>query len=182
MGDKNIINFLVMDIILATVFIGMLLLVFEFHRFFLAGELIILAALILIDAIALIAVFNGIRWGYAILSLSFAVLLIDLLVIYFLTRAIETTFFITMVISAIGFIVSVINIKEEKAEVMEEPMEKGKEAAAEFKPGKYIASKTASYYHAPKCDWAKKIKKNNQIWLSEEQVKEKGLKKHDCLE
>lgn len=179
MGDKNIISFIVMDIILAIVFIGLILLIFELHRFFLIGEVIILAILVIISFVSLIAVFNGIKWGWAILSLSFAIILIDLLIIYFATRTIGTTFFITMVLTAIGFILSVINIGEKKIEELEETIE---EPSTEFIPGKYISSKRAAYYHIPKCDWAQKIKKKNQVWFdSQEEAKKKGLKKHSCL-
>ena len=49
-------------------------------------------------------------------------------------------------------------------------------------PGKFVASKTGTTYHAPKCDWAKRIKKSNMIWFSDEkQARRKGYKKHDCL-
>jgi len=51
-----------------------------------------------------------------------------------------------------------------------------------FKPGKYIASKTGVKYHAPKCDWAKKIKKSNAVWFdSKEAAKKAGYKKDDCV-
>ena len=62
-------------------------------------------------------------------------------------------------------------------------MKKSEGRRAEFKPGKYIASKKASTFHAPKCDWAKKIKKRNQIWFNSiEEATNNGYKKHSCLE
>ena len=49
-------------------------------------------------------------------------------------------------------------------------------------PGKYVASKTGTTYHAPKCDWAKRIKKKNMVWFADDKAaKKKGYKKHDCL-
>ena len=51
-----------------------------------------------------------------------------------------------------------------------------------YSPGKFVSSKSSNYYHAPKCDWAKKIKKANRVWYdSESSAKGAGLKKHTCL-
>ena len=36
-----------------------------------------------------------------------------------------------------------------------------------YSPGKFVASKTGASYHAPKCEWAEKIKKNNRVWLAD---------------
>lgn len=177
MGGKGIINFVLMDIILAIVFIGLILSIFELHRFFLIGEVIILAILLIISFISLVAILNGIRWGWGILSLSFAIILIDLLGIYFVTRVINTTFFITMVLSAIGFILAVISIGKKKTEEPEAP----KVTTTTFTPGKYIASKTGTTYHSPRCDWAKKIKKKNQVWFDDEAEAKKNFKPHSCL-
>ena len=75
-----------------------------------------------------------------------------------------------------------IKWKDEEDEDFE-PIEEEESVSKEFQPGKYIASKNASTYHAPKCDWAKRIKKSNQIWLDDEkEAKKKGYKAHSCLE
>ena len=45
-----------------------------------------------------------------------------------------------------------------------------------------MASKSGTKYHAPKCDWAKKIKKSNAVWfISKEEAKKAGYKKDDCV-
>jgi hypothetical protein len=114
-------------------------------------------------------------------------------------------------LNAIGFLISVALIEKglssnEKEEIIEKEIEpKLKELEAklefeaenkeqveivkvkktvqkEFKPGKFVASKTGSVYHAPKCDWAKKISKKNQVWFNtKDQAKKKGYKQHSCL-
>jgi len=80
-----------------------------------------------------------------------------------------------IIVVIVGFFISFFSIKKEKVEVVEE-VEK------EFSPGKYIASKTGTKYHAPKCDWAKKIKKANAVWFdSKDEAKKAGYKKDDCV-
>ena len=115
-------------------------------------------------------------------QIIFVLILLDLLVIYIRTSMGGKVFLLTLLFAALGFVISVSNIK--KGEEFEEPIEEKKEEVyTNFEPGKYIASKTGSTYHAPKCDWAKKIKKKNQVWLeSEEEAKKKGYKKHSCIE
>ncbi len=46
-------------------------------------------------------------------------------------------------------------------------------------PGKYVASKKGKYYHEPKSEWAKKIKKENQVWFKNRQdAWEQGYRAH----
>lgn len=50
-------------------------------------------------------------------------------------------------------------------------------------PGKYVASSQSNLYHEAKCDWAKKIKKERQIWFREkEEAWENGYKRHSCVQ
>ncbi len=52
-----------------------------------------------------------------------------------------------------------------------------------YKPGKFVASSRSNIYHAPKCEWAKKIKKERRNWFkSKEAAWEKGYKAHNCVE
>ena len=56
------------------------------------------------------------------------------------------------------------------------------EKKSKFSPGKFLASKYGKTYHAPKCTWAKKIKKKSQVWLEDnKEANKKGYKKHNCL-
>jgi hypothetical protein len=51
-----------------------------------------------------------------------------------------------------------------------------------YAPGKFVGSSTSNKYHSPKCDWAKKIKKKNQVWFKTEmEARRKGYSKHSCL-
>ena len=51
-----------------------------------------------------------------------------------------------------------------------------------FSPGKYVASRKANKFHAPKCDWAGRIKKENEIWFSsKEDAKQQGFEADECV-
>lgn len=114
-------------------------------------------------------------------------------------------FGLTLFLNAVGFLMFISSIekkpieKEEiiekeiepyveqeppKPEVLEQYPEVKKEAKVKktFKPGKFIASNNSTFYHTVKCDWAKKISKNNRVWFkSKEEARKKGYKQHSCL-
>lgn len=53
----------------------------------------------------------------------------------------------------------------------------------EFTPGKYVASLRSNQYHEPRCDWAKKIKRERQVWFKEKQdAWERGYRAHACVQ
>ena len=77
-----------------------------------------------------------------------------------------------------------LEAEKEKVEVVntKTKIKTKKTVKTELKPGKFIASKSGSVYHAPKCDWAKKIAKKNQVWFNtKDQANKKGYKQHSCL-
>jgi len=144
-------------------------------------ELLAIAVLLFISFIALIPAYSGSRGGWGFLSGVFFLILLDLLVIYMRTNVGGKLFLLTLLFAAIGFVISVANIKKE--EEFEEPIEEEKEEEVytNFEPGKYVASKTGSTYHIPKCDWAKKIKEKNRVWFDDEKEAKKSYKKHSCV-
>ena len=74
---------------------------------------------------------------------------------------------------------------DEKASAEKSSKEKPKSSikySTAYSPGKFVASKSSTSYHAPKCEWAEKISKKNRVWLaSKEDAKKKGYKAHSCL-
>lgn len=184
MGDnKNAGLFLVYDLLLLISFIGLIILAFNFTRLLLVGELALIFLLLFLSFIAVIAVYAGAKWSHGLLFFVFAVILIDLLFMYFKFKAISAIYFVTLLVSVIGFIMSIASIrKEEEFEEFEPTPVEAEEPVVTHTPGKFIASKTASNYHAPKCDWAKRIKKQNQVWFNtEKEAKKEGYKPHSCL-
>ena len=91
--------------------------------------------------------------------LIFSVILMDMVLIYYFKRPLNNRFILTAILSVLGFLISSAGItrKESVPEV--------EEVSKDFKPGKFVASKSGTTYHSPKCDWAKKIKKKNQVWF-----------------
>ncbi|MBS3098530.1 hypothetical protein J4209_07095 [Candidatus Woesearchaeota archaeon] len=181
MGEKNTNLFLAVDLILLAVFLGLILLTFDLGGVVFGLQFFLILFLLFASFISLLVVYNGVDWGWPSLSLIFAVILIDLLLVYSVNRLVNAVYFFTTIAAAVGFIIAVISVKDRRLEKLEEEMEPYEEAVTKYTPGKYITSRRSIYYHAPKCDWAKKIRKKNQLWLSEEDVKKKGLKKHNCL-
>ncbi len=142
-------------------------------------------------------------WGERVWFGVFVLYLINLVLMWYVTRELSI---ILLVLGVVGFISSipraaaspkpkapeaaephsvVFDAQENKvtSEVKEEPKGEDKKAAAKFTPGKYIASKSGNVYHEPKCDWAKKIRKARQVWFNtKEGAWEKGFKAHDCVQ
>lgn len=179
MGESKF-SFFITDIILLIVFLGLVKIIFRFTGMGFLLELLVVVILLFIAFIALIPAYSGSRGGWGFLSGVFFLILLDLLVIYIRTNMLDKVFLGTSLFSAIGFIISVANIKKEE-ELEEEPIEEEKGVSAEFEPGKYVASKAGSTYHIPKCDWAKKIKEKNRVWFDDEKEAKKKFKKHSCV-
>lgn len=48
--------------------------------------------------------------------------------------------------------------------------------------GIFVGSRNSNKYHLPDCQWAKRIKKENEIWFkSEKEAQEKGYQPHSCI-
>ncbi len=105
-------------------------------------------------------------------------------------------FLLLLVVVVVGFFICFFNVCKPKAKEAEGEVRKAeikvkkvhaekadnKQVKKTFIPGKFIASITGVKYHAPKCDWAKKIKKKNVVWFnSKEEAKKAGYKKDTCV-
>ena len=198
--EKLNIRFLAMIFILLFAVIGFILVVFDLHRFMFVFELMLLLAFILILAFAMFAVYNGRKWGWTMLAAALMLLLVDLFFIFLVTGLFETPHLTALFFSAIGIIVSLLNLRPLKSyrisgEEYErtkdyypyidkmEPVQKTEEPISKtFIPGKYLASRKAGKYHIAKCDWAKKISRENQLWFnSEEEAKSQGFVADVCI-
>lgn len=183
MGESKL-SFFATDIILLIVFLGLIRITFRFNGFGFLLELLASIILLFIAFIALIPAYSGSKGGWGFLSGVFILVLLNLLVIYLRTNMSDKVYLGALLFSAIGFVISVANIpKEEEAyeEPAEEEEKKDEEVYTNFEPGKYIASKTGSTYHIPKCDWAQKIKRGNQVWFDDEKEAKKKYKAHSCV-
>ncbi|MBI2660345.1 hypothetical protein HYX07_04245 [Candidatus Woesearchaeota archaeon] len=194
------ISFLAMIFILLFAVIGFILVVFDLHRFAFVLELMLLLAFIFILAFAMFAVYHGRKWGWTMLAAVLMLLLVDLFFIFLLTGIFETPHITALFFSAVGILLALFNlgpsrsyriIEEEYEKTKDyypyidkmEPVQKTEEPITKtFTPGKYIASKKSAKYHIAKCDWAKRISKENRLWFnSEEEAKSQGFIADVCI-
>jgi len=172
MGDKKL-HFFIVDIILLIVFLGLIKLIFSTLRVDFIAELFLVTLAILISFIALLGFYNKKKWSAILLYFVFLFTTLNILLFYYHGK----TLLGTLLLSTLGMLIALAYIRDPEPEIEFEPV------TEEFTPGKYIASKSGTTYHAPKCDWALKIKEANQVWLeSDAEAKKKGYKKHSCLD
>ncbi len=167
-----------MHIALLVTFLGLISMIFDLHRFAFILEFLILLGLLLIGIIAAIGISHNMRWAWILLTLFFGFVFLDMLFIKAIATK-EIAYFLHLLIVAIaGFFISLFNIEKEKAEAAE----KEKAVTKTFTPGKYIASKTGTKFHSPKCDWGKKVKKSNAVWFdNKEDALKAGYKADACI-
>lgn len=135
------------------------------------------------------------RWGQPLLFLVFLFYLGNLILIWYFKDLLYLTL---LVLAVMGFVLNLLpparkspskpKVEELHSMVFDEPAKKeappAKEIKAEvkFSPGKYVASRNSNVYHEPKCDWAKKIIKDRQVWFADRKAAlDKGYKKHSCV-
>ncbi len=176
-------SFLVMSITLLIIFIGFIDVVFDLRGFLFITEFLFLGILMFFTLISMVLIYNDAKFGWTLMTFILAFILIDFLFIYLFKLSQSSLLLLTAVVGLVGFIISVVNIKgPEELEEPEDVEEISSSVKKEFKPGKYIASKTGAKFHSPKCDWAKKIKKANRVWFdSKEEARKAGYKTDDCV-
>lgn len=170
--------------------LAMILLVFKIKESFFT-EFFLMLFFLITSVIILAGVYKNKNWAWKLATIYFLVYLINAFYLYMIALRISSKFSLTILLSAIGFLIATISIKREEPEEeieIEPPKEAQvrpygeKTSKTEFKPGKYLASSTGSVYHIPKCDWAKRINRKNRVWLKDKaEAKSKGYKKHNCV-
>ena len=169
----------IMYIILLITFLGLISRIFDLHRFAFYIEFLILLGLFLVAIIAAMGINNNFRWAWILLTLFFGFVFLDMLFIYSISTVKWKLFSPAVIVTVVGFFISLFKIETPK---IEEAAEEEKVVEKSFKPGKYIASKTGAKFHAPKCDWAKRVKKKNAVWFdSKEDAKKAGYKADSCV-
>lgn len=169
----------VMYVILLVTFLGLINRIFGLHRFAFYIEFLILLGLFLVAIIAVIGINSNFRWAWILLTLFFGFVFLDMLFIYSISTVKWKLFSPAVIVTIVGFFISLFSIEREKVEEAVEEVEE-KIVKKSFKPGKYIASKTGTKFHAPKSEWGKKIKKKNTIWFnSKEEAIKAGYKPGD---
>lgn len=198
--EKLNISFFAMNFILLFAAIGFILAAFELHRLAFVFELMVLLVFLFISIFAMFVIYHNKKWGWTILGAALILLMINLFFIFLFTGIFETAHFTTLFFSVIGLAIALLNLRgAQEYEASEEEHGKAKDysyidkmepvpkideqnISKTFIPGKYLASRKSNKYHVAKCDWAKKISTENQLWFnSEEEAKSKGFEADECI-
>ena len=200
--ERPSISFFAMNFILLFVVVGFILVVFDLSRLMFVFELVLLLSFMFFLAFAVFIIYQNKSGGWGIIAVVLILLLIDSFIVFLLTNRLGIAFIATIFFSVIGLVVALVNFvkdgKKHKEEISDDKskyyypfidkMEPKEEARAEakiaktFTPGKYVASKNANKFHSPKCDWAARISKENQVWFeSKEEAQSKGFEADKCV-
>src|SRR3989338_4222587 len=113
MGEqKSGISFLLYDILFLVVFIGLITTVFQFFGLFFIAQVVLSAVFIAFSFLGLVAITNNLRWGYTILFITMALVLLDTLWLYARIGRMDIILFLTLIVGAIGFIVALENLRK----------------------------------------------------------------------
>lgn len=175
MSNQKIVSFF-MHVALLIVLLGLIKMAFGLHRFAFMGEFLILLALLLMAVISVVGMHNSFSWSWKLLKAFFALSFLDMILVYWLSTPKPEMFLAFLVAAVAGFFIALFNVSHKMEET------EAAEVKKTFKPGKFIASKSGSKFHSPKCDWAKKVKKSNAVWFNtKEEAKKAGYKADDCV-
>ena len=182
MAKGKIGGFFVHLFILIVLFYSLIDIIFNFEAKMLIGEFILLLFFILIALIGIgMKLSSGSSKG---LMFLYGLNLINFLFIFFVDKRLVAG---TVILTIIAFVISLFGCKKCRqnddfdSDIEEiEPVKS--EVTTSFEPGKYVASKTGKKFHAPKCDWAKRIKKKSQVWFNDkDEAKKQKYKVCDCV-
>jgi hypothetical protein len=177
MGGKYFVNF-VMYVILLLTFLGLINMIFDLKGIAFIFEFLLLVGLLLTALLGSIGIGSDSKWAWKLMKVFFAIVFLDILFIYAITTKEISLLYHFLVIAAVGFFISSFSSKQDvtSGEKSHEVVRK------KFTPGKFIASKTGTKFHSPKCDWGKRVLKKNAVWFnSKADAKKAGYKADACI-
>jgi predicted membrane protein len=196
-------SFIVMNFILLFALIGFIFVIFDLRGVAFVFELGILFTFLILLTFGMFFLYHEKLGSWGIIGSVLLLLLFDVFIVFLYTRNFSLAYIVTILASLAGLIIAVGNVvmsapKENNQAVTHEKskyyypfidkMEPKDEVEAEahvekeFIPGKFVASKKASKYHSPKCDWALRISKVNQVWFdSKKDAESKGFEPDKCI-
>jgi hypothetical protein len=191
--EKSKLKFFIYSILILLLFFGLIRIIIGSGGKFFGLELVGFFVLLILSLVGLIGYARA--WGERVLFFVFLFYILNLVLVWYFTDL----FYITLlIISMFGFLFSIPQkcsccCKQCPSKPTEEPHSEIFEPATKVtkpstktvsshKPGKYAASNSSNNYHEPKCEWAKRIKKERLIWFkSKEEAWDKGYKAHSCV-
>lgn len=200
------ISFFIMLVVLLFAGISFVFAVFELKGLTFIFELGALLAFVFLLTFGMFLVYHSKSKSWGIIAAVLILLLFDVLVIFLFTRSFSMASASTVIFALAGLLVALVNaaMSMREAEVKPETDDKSKyyyqfidkmepekkedvqlpkNVQVTFTPGKFVASKKANKFHSPKCDWAQRISKENQLWFnSESEARTKGFEPDKCVE
>lgn len=194
-----------MDILLIIIFLALGRMVMNLSGADEIKHMTIMFVLLLFAAITLFGVYRSSKSSWSVMLFIVLLTIIEVFWVYFLHKVHFVWFVLYIILLLITFGITVIKVVASTDDECDEcescentthslPSIEDENAFEEIvaephsvvlksnEPGKYVASKTGTTYHAPKCDWAKRIKKQNMVWFDDDkEAKKQGYKRHDCL-
>ncbi len=185
MAEKNSFKLFIYGVLILVLFLAFVQLFVNGSGLFFTLELIGFLGLGFLALLGFVAYKDG--WGENFFFFVFLAYLGNLVLLW----VFNSTLYVTLgLLAVIGFLLAFPRKKESKKPVQKQeeqhsmvfdPVET--KATSKHSPGKYVASSKSNIYHAPKCEWAKKIKEDRQTWFTEkEDAWESGYKAHQCVE
>lgn len=202
--ERQSVSFFAMIFILLFAVVGFILVVFDLRGVAFVFMLGLLLAFMFLLAFGMFLAYQNKRKSWGIIGAVLMLMILNVFVIFLLTRRFGISYLVSLVFSAFGLVVSLANVissREPRAEPAvedhgkyynaysgkEEPLKAVKSEAAAtvektFTPGKYVASRKANKFHSAKCDWAARISKENRVWFnSREEAQSKGFEADKCV-
>ena len=198
------ISFFVMLFILLFAGLGFIFVVCDLYGFSFIFELGLLLAFMFVLAFAMFLIYQDKQKSWGIIAAVMLLLLFDVFIIFLITRKFTLAYATATIFAIAGLIVALLNaimLQKERKEVVEEPqygkskyyypfiekeevkqeIKKEQNVVSTFTQGKFVASKSGSKFHLPKCVWANNINKVNQVWFdSKADAEIKGYSEHKC--
>jgi hypothetical protein len=174
-------SYITLLIILFIDFIGMIILTSRSTQFFIF-QLFLIILFILLALIFMTGIVKNRSWAWKVASLYFLLFLIILSFTYLNSRGI-LVFGGSSVLAAIGFLISVSNIRTEPELPLPPPPEELEPVEVVpygEKKEKFIAGKTGKAYYRVGSKEAKRIK-NPVYFRTEQEAKKQGYKKHKSV-
>jgi hypothetical protein len=178
---KDKLSFLISILLMMIVFGGIIRYVFDMSGLRFIAGFVVLIGLLVLELVSALLIYNEIKFGYILNAFISLVALLYFALVY-LRAGMATLLFLGSISSIASFAFSIVSIAESKPKEKKQKPQKKVEIEKIYWPGKFVSSKTSSYYHIPSCDWAKKIKDAKQVWYgTEEEAKKAGMKRHSCI-
>ncbi len=182
------------------VFLTMILTIFTLSGLSFLLSLTLLIGMMMFASLSFGGVFRGKRWGWVLL-LFFC--LVTILFTYATYLFFGLTEFMTSLIAStiLLFAIAMVNVGLGDDVAPRKPMVRPYHSVEKVEPyyeaqataqmptpkkkapkGIFVASRMASTYHTPKCDWVDNIKRRNKVWFkSAKAAKNAKMKPHECV-